>query len=100
MRRQKTDHTERWQAIAYVLAAALTITNALWFYNWRVRAVEHHKAITTAQQREPETVVVYQERTERQASQRPARLADDERCMAGQVLRKIPNGWAGTGRRC
>lgn len=102
MQHRKIDHAGRWQAIAYTLAAVLALTNAVWFYNWRARAVEHHTELTLARSAQPEPVIVreYVERPEPTTRARTTTLADDERCIGGQVLRKIPNGWAGTGRNC
>ncbi|MGY0561800.1 hypothetical protein ACW7G2_13910 [Luteimonas sp. A277] len=99
--RGQVDHLGRWQAIAYMTLAALAITNAAWFYNWRVKANDHHQALMLERSKSPEEIVVYRYQDQPQsATPAPAKLDAEERCMAGQILRKIPNGWAGTGRRC
>lgn len=104
MRRQTPDHSARWQALTYVTIAALAITNAAWFYNWRARAVDHAQVVQQLRRdvKAAEPMIVYQYAEPRQPTraQQPPPLAADERCMGGQVLRRIPNGWAGTGRRC
>ncbi len=83
MRRHAPDHSARWQALTYVAIAALAITNAAWFYNWRERAVQHAHEITAAKQARPPQQVVYQYRDPTppaaQAHHRTA-LADDEQC--------------------
>ena len=101
MHHRKPDHTGRWQIIAYLAVSVAVLTNAVWFYNWRTQAVEHHNELTTARAEAagPEIVFEYIEPPQtREATQQST--AAEERCMYGQVLRKIPDGWAGTGRSC
>jgi precorrin-3B methylase len=102
LRNRTPDHAAKWQAIAYVLAGVVAISNAVWFYNWRARAVDHHNELTIArsQKKQPEQVIVYREAQRPRESQRRPALADDEQCTQGQVIRRIPNGWENTGRRC
>lgn len=101
MRHRTPDHAGRWQAIAYAAISAAVLTNAAWFYGWRARAVEHHNELILARASEPEPVIVYRyrDRPER-VPPRQAAPAAEERCIYGQILRKIPDGWAGTGRTC
>lgn len=97
-----------WQAFALLLLSALMLTNAAWFLRGRIIATEHAAAnATRASKAKPTVVYEYRKQTqqpvplsEQRTVEIPQPLADGERCMAGLVVRRIPDGWAGTGRAC
>ncbi|MGY0504248.1 hypothetical protein [Luteimonas sp. e5] len=42
--RSSTSH-DKWLAAVLALVAVVILSNSLWFYNWRVRAVAHHEEV-------------------------------------------------------
>lgn len=97
-------HGDRWMALSFALIGALCLSNALWFYNWRVRAVDHHEEIEATKRQakadaadlEPITYITAPV-VEQPA---PARLQDNERCRGGIVFRRNGDTLESTGERC
>ncbi len=96
---------DRWLALALTLSGIAFLSNAIWFYNWRVRAVAHHAELEQARRVEyvevearPEsrpTPAVYQVRAG--AGRKPQ---GDERCVGGVIVRRSGNGLESSGERC
>jgi len=64
-----------WFAWTLIAVAALLLSNAVWFYNWRERDVIHAEAIRGANARQPESRVVYEYRDSHGRSIDPPRQA-------------------------
>ncbi len=93
-----------------LLVGALVITNAVWFYKWRVRAVDHAEALAAATASSiPQERVVYEYRSElaperveqiRQRQPVQATLAPNEECRGGVVIKRTSQGLKSSGKRC
>lgn len=87
-------------ALAYVLFGALCLSNALWFYNWRVRAVEYHDALETAKRsRKIVTEQIYIPYQPPEKAGLDTTTADGE-CRAGILFRRSGQMIESTGERC
>lgn len=106
-------HSDPWFAWTLVLAGVLLLTNAAWFYNWRVRAVEHAEALAAAMPKaERQERVVYEyvqspaqaaPRRHRQPQRRVQATRDlvpGEECRGGVIIRRSPGSIESTGERC
>lgn len=111
--------SDRWFAWALVAVAALVITNAGWFYRWKIREVEHVErvnALVASQPRaEPRVVYEYREPTAAREptsgaaagspqSARPVAPTRDaaagEECVGGVIFRRTEDGIESSGERC
>lgn len=103
-------HTKRngdsWYAWALVALAALVLTNAGWFYRWKVRQAEHVEQVNAliVRQTASEPRVVYEYR-QAPAPPSPApaqsrKLGPSEACFGGVIVRRGPDGVESTGERC
>jgi len=95
-----------WQATTGVLLALLVVSNAAWLHASRsgegatfARAPAHLPS--------PERVIYEYPKPVAAAAAEPVLvtyrstpLEAGERCAGNQVIRRLPNGWEGTGRPC
>ena len=106
-----------WQAVAFVLAGLIALTNAAWFYQSRVAKVDAAAAMPAQQPNRLERVI-YQTPdgqtvpppvarptpsnsytpTTRRERIRP--LNDDEQCIQGQRFRQVENGFIQIQQAC
>ena len=102
-RRTKDDN---WYAWTLVALAALVLTNAGWFYRWKVREAEHveqlNALIASQPPHEPRVIYEYRQPPPRPAAAAaPERsLAPGESCFGGVIVRRGPAGVESTGERC
>lgn len=90
-------------AATFALAGAVCLSNALWFYNWRVRAVQHHEALEAAKKARPPRQVVYVMHPDAAAiPTAPARrpMANNEQCRGGILFRRDGDTLESTGEPC
>lgn len=96
-----------WQATTVVLLALLVASNAAWLHASRSNA--DGSGVTTAPPHLPAPERVIYEYPQpaavaaaapRQVVYRSTPLQAGERCAGNQVIRRLPNGWEGTGRPC
>lgn len=96
-----------WQATAVVLLALLVASNAAWLHASRSDGDTAGFARAPGHLPSPERVIYEYPRPTAAAAAAPTLvtyrstpLAQGERCAGNQVIRRLPNGWEGTGRPC
>ena len=96
-----------WQASALVLLALLVASNAAWLHASRSGGDTAGFARAPGHLPSPERVIYeYPRPTAAPAAEpvlvtyRSTPLEAGERCAGNQVIRRLPNGWEGTGRPC
>ena len=94
-----------WQAMAIVLLALLVASNAAWLHASRSgnEALLHGPGALPSPERviyEYPRPAVVATAAPKQVAYRSTPLAAGERCAGNQVIRRLPNGWEGTGRPC
>lgn len=106
-------NNDAWFAWTLVLTAVLLLSNAAWFYNWRVRALEHAEALAAVKSKpERGERVVYEYRgstAARRVQPQPQRqrrtpavreIVAGEECFNGVIIRRTSAGMESTGERC
>lgn len=104
--------SDNWHAWALLAIAALLLTNAGWFFRWKVREASHVEALNAviaAQPRhEPRVVYEYRQATTppppassyRRETPPLRDLEHDEACFGGTIIRRSGAGIESTGERC
>ena len=93
-------------AATFALIGLLCLSNALWFYNWRVRAVQHYEQIEALKAKrsylgplEP-SVQVGRIRISESRSTTDRPLGRGEECRGGVIVRRNGTSLESTGEPC
>ncbi len=104
---------DRWLALSLALLGITILSNALWFYNWRVRETTHHRQLAQAEHITPAdstpVACLMPAASGQPATTMPVPISppdtfqqpqENERCVGGIIVRRNGNTLESTGQRC
>lgn len=93
-------------AATFALIGLVCLSNALWFYNWRVRAVQHYEQIEALKAKRgylgpaEASVQVGRIKIDEWRSTTGRSLGPGEECRGGVIVRRVGGSLESTGEPC